>query len=182
METVSKDTDNFIIQSPQNGDEVLIGPMHHQAWLESYLNPDLGVTEGVINSTISFTLTEESNKFRKNLFEKAASEPKTTLYKIVKNKDGKVVGFLHGSQNENQNELEGIYLINEAKGIGVGSKLMEEFLKWANPQKSCHLQVIAFNERALNFYTKFGFIKTDKQIEPYKGKFPIVEMVRPVSS
>ena len=42
-----------------------------------------------------------------------------------------------------------------------------------------HLEVFSFNDRALGFYAKYGFVKTDKPAQMWKDKLPFIEMVRP---
>lgn len=108
--------------------------------------------------------------------------PDIVLYRVVKNNNGDIVGFVHGSKNDNYNELDGVYLLDEVKGSGVGGKLMEEFLSWSDNTKPSHLDVFSFNDKAIGFYNKYGFVKTDKPTQLYKGRLPYIEMIRPVSA
>lgn len=73
----------------------------------------------------------------------------------------------------------GLYLLNEAKGLGVGGKLMEEFLAWADKSKPCQLGAFASNEKAIGFYAKYGFVKTNKAVGRYKDTLDHIIMVRP---
>jgi GNAT superfamily N-acetyltransferase len=117
--------------------------------------------------------------FRKNTISESLENPNRVWYKVVKNNDNKIVGFIHGSKSEEFNELEGLYLLDEVKGSGVGKKLMEEFLNWVDKNKPTHLEVFSFNGRAIRFYTKHGFVKTDKPTQIWKDKIPFIEMIRP---
>ncbi len=54
-----------------------------------------------------------------------------------------------------------------------------EFLKWADKSKPSYLKVFSFNEKALGFYTKYGFAKTDNPPGLWRDKLPFVEMIRP---
>lgn len=172
---------SFTIGPPEPGDELTIGPMQVQAWHEAYLHPELGVTDGVIQDAIEFVATPEGNEFRKNLFSEMKSDPNKILYRVAKDSKGRVVGFMHCTKHEDSNELGGIYLLDVAKGKGVGDQLMEEFLAWSDTSKPTTLQVIAFNDRALSFYQKYGFEKSQKVLEPFKEKFPLVEMIKPAN-
>lgn len=177
MEKVS-----FLIDSPRDGDEVGVGSMHKQAWVETYLNPEEGITEEVINDLIGHVAEEEGNAYRRNIFAESRIAPEKILYRVIKNNEGKVVGFMHCTKEEAYNELGGLYLLDKAKGAGVGRRLMEEFLAWADKGKPCQLEVFATNEKAIGFYTKYGFKKTDKPAEHYKDKLDLVVMVRPPES
>lgn len=170
----------FTISPPVPGDEVAVGPMQVQAWHEAYLHPELGVTDDVIQDAIKFVATTDGNEFRKNLFAEVQSDPSRVLYRVVKDSKGDIVGFMHGTKHNQSNELGGIYLLDVVKGKSVGNRLMEEFLAWCDPAKPTTLQVIAFNDRALSFYQKYGFEKTKNKLEPFEKKFPLVEMIKSV--
>ncbi|SRR5258706_11573554 len=62
---------------------------------------------------------------------------------------------------ENPIEIERIYAVKEMIGKGVGKKLMEKCLAAANEKhkKTVWLGVWEFNERAIGFYTRWGFEK-----------------------
>ena len=173
---------SFTIETPKEGDEVGIGQAHKQAWSETYMNPKDGITEEVINDLIGHVAEEEGNDYRKNIFNEASVAPEKILYRVIKNNNGKIVGFMHCTKEEEYNELGGLYLLDEAKGAGLGGRLMEEFLAWADNGRPCQLEVFASNENAIGFYTKYGFKKTDKPAEHWKGKLDLIVMVRPVES
>jgi GNAT superfamily N-acetyltransferase len=177
MEPKMEQEPAFNIEPPQLGDEEGIGPMHIKAWKESYLNPELGVTEEWIDEVIGHFAVDFTH--RRNTIVEALANPDQVLYRVVKNANGEIVGFLHGTKGEEFNELEGIYILNEAKKTGTGGRLMAEFLDWADKEKPCHLGVFSFNEDALGFYKRYGFEKTDKPEGLHKEKMPFIEMVRP---
>lgn len=182
MEPNTKKTPAFKIENPKEGDDVAVGIMHLQSWKESYMDLEKGITEEVINELRGNTATEEGNEFRKKTFAEALEHPDKVLYRVVKNQNGDVVGFMHCSQRETYNELEGIYLLDQAKGLGIGGKLMKEFLAWADKNKPSMLEVFLTNEKALGFYKKYGFSKTQKPPQLYKGKLEYVEMIRPADT
>jgi ribosomal protein S18 acetylase RimI-like enzyme len=167
----------FKIELPKVGDELGLAMAHIQAWKDAYIVPESGLTEESIDSQLAHLL--EDTTFRKNTIIESLEKPDDVLYRAVKNCNGNIVGFMHGSKHENFTELDAIYLINEAKGSGIGSKLMEEFLKWADADKPCRLEVFSFNDSAISFYVRYGFEKTDKELPLFRG-MPIAEMIRPV--
>ncbi|MEZ4195251.1 MAG: GNAT family N-acetyltransferase [Candidatus Paceibacterota bacterium] len=177
MENYAEKAPVFRIELPTEGEELALATMHIQAWKETYVVPESGLTNEMVDEMKGSMLT--NTDFRKKIIQEALSNPENVLYRVVKNENGDIVGFLHGSKQESHNELEAIYLLNEAKGSGTGSKLMEEFLAWSDKNKYSRLEAFGFNSSAIGFYEKYGFKKTDTEIEPYKGTLPVIEMVRP---
>ena len=167
----------FKIESPQVGDELLLAPMHIQAWKDAYIVPESGLTAEAIDVQLAHLLT--GTTYRKNTIIASLKRPNDVLYRVVRNGDGEIVGFMHGSKHEDFTELDAIYLLNEAKGSGTGGKLMEEFLKWADADKPCRLEVFSFNDTAIGFYIRYGFEKTNKEMPLFRG-LPVTEMIRPI--
>lgn len=56
--------------------------------------------------------------------------------------------------------INSIFVLPNARGVGIGSKLVQELLSWAVPQdvKKCTVMVYFDNEMALSFYRKIGFV------------------------
>jgi ribosomal protein S18 acetylase RimI-like enzyme len=179
MESNLEKIPEFKIESPQLGDELGLAPMHIQAWKESYVVPESGLTEESIDTMLAHLLKDTT--YRRNTISEALENPGATLYRVVKNGSGEIVGFLHGSKNDTFNELDAIYLLNQVKGTGVGGKLMEEFLDWADSEKPCRLEAFSFNDSAIGFYVRYGFHKTDTVLPFFRG-LPVTEMIRPVET
>jgi ribosomal protein S18 acetylase RimI-like enzyme len=167
----------FKIENPHEGDELSLAPMHIKAWKESYVVPKSGLTEESIDKMLAHLL--EDTSYRRNTISESLTNPDTVLYRVVKNSEGEIVGFLHGSKDEKFNELDAIYLLNEAKGAGVGARLMEDFLNWSDSEKPCRLEAFSFNDSAIGFYVRYGFEKTDAVLPLFRGLL-VVEMIRPV--
>jgi GNAT superfamily N-acetyltransferase len=176
MESNLKKLPEFKIENPQEGDELALAPMHIKAWKETYVVPESGLTEESIDKMLAHLL--EDTSYRRNTINKSLTNPDTVLYRVVKNSEGEIVGFIHGSKNEQFNELDSIYLLNEAKGSGVGGRLMKDFLNWADSEKPCRLEAFAFNGSAIGFYVRYGFEQTDAVLPLFRG-LPVVEMIRP---
>jgi len=172
----------FAITPPKEGDDVLVGLAHKQAWLETYFDPDNGITENEIENLIGHVAEESGAEYRRNVFKEAELNPDKILYKVIRSDDGRVVGFMHCFKDEKYNQLGGLYILNEVKGQGVGDRLMQEFLDWSDKSKPCHLGVFATNERAIRFYEKYGFQKIDPAEPLYKETIPHIEMLKPVEN
>jgi|GEM_PF-2450317 predicted GNAT family N-acyltransferase len=180
LEVTKSKMQTFTIEFPRVGDELAIGPMHVRSWKESYVGPESGLTEKAVDDMVGYLATD--TEYRKNTIIEALENPDKTLYRVVKNDDGKIVGFLHCSKSGTSNILEGIYILDEAKGKGIGGSLMKEFLTWSDETKPSYLDVFSFNKEAFGFYSKYGFVKTDKPTRFFKDKLPYVEMVRPAGN
>ena len=63
-------------------------------------------------------------------------------------------------------QIQKMYLIKEARNIGLGQKLLETALEKAKSlnYKYCYLETISTMERANELYKKFGFKQLTKPI------------------
>lgn len=60
-------------------------------------------------------------------------------------------------------ELQKMYFLKEARGLGVGSEMMEKCLQTARDfnYKACYLETLPFMKGALKLYEKYGFAYLD---------------------
>ena len=83
--------------------------------------------------------------------------------------DGKVVGYLAGSENQKSywkvkfTELDNMYIEQEYRKHGIGKLLVDEFKKWTKEKSISNMKVTASakNQNAINFYQKMGFAHFD---------------------
>ncbi len=88
--------------------------------------------------------------------------------------DNNIIGYLKLNigqsqteiKNDNALEIERIYVLKEFQGQNIGQQLFEKALEQAYAQKVdfIWLGVWEENKRAIQFYTKNGFIAFDKHI------------------
>lgn len=87
--------------------------------------------------------------------------------------DGKIVGYVSGTANDPEDDLEntttGFYVgdlvvLGEYRSLGIGAKLMNAIIDYAKQSGfgSIELNVLAANERAQKFYKDQGF--TDYEV------------------
>jgi len=90
--------------------------------------------------------------------------------------DNNIVGYLVGGVREKSRtarilpkfaELKNMYIINEYRNLGIGTKLFKSFLKWCKLKKVKRMQVVASaqNLKAIKFYRKNGFKDYDLVLE-----------------
>lgn len=83
-------------------------------------------------------------------------------YFVVEN-DGKIIGGAGISQLENESEticeLQKMYFLPEARGLGLGSEMMEKCLTFAQSVgfEKCYLETMPYMHAAQKLYLKFGF-------------------------
>ena len=94
---------------------------------------------------------------------------------LVASVNGNVVGYLVGGFVKPESyrnvskmiELEDMYVLNEFRSKGIGTKLYKQFLAWAKKKGAKRLRVTAStkNKRAIEFYKKNGFKDYDTTLE-----------------
>lgn len=75
--------------------------------------------------------------------------------------DNKTVGYLEYDIMYEKMEIENIYVLENYRCMGIGSKLMEYLIKIANQNKieNITLEVRKSNNIAIKLYKKYGFNK-----------------------
>jgi putative acetyltransferase len=91
----------------------------------------------------------------------AYNTPKSVYF--VVEKGFKIIGGagIHQLENESEDicELQKMYFLNEARGLGLGTQMMEKCLKSAKAfgYKKCYLETMPYMEDAQKLYKKSGF-------------------------
>lgn len=159
--------------------------MLRQTWLATYPNKDAGITEEDIrlrtDGEKGERIAQNIEKWRQNI---AAADGKSAAF--VARRGGKVVGFTFAVITpDGRHHVGALYVLPAAQGQGIGSKLMQANLAWHGEAQPIYLAVAAYNRNAINFYKKFGFIETGKQLEDLPARkrglkeLPEIEMMRP---
>ena len=142
-----------------------IGYVHYTAWQETYT--------GLIDAEFLAGLSaERSTKMAEGFWQNMS----VAVY------DGKIVGMCGISASRDADtpdagEVQGIYLLQEAQGKGLGRMLMEDALKRLKDAgyTEVTLWVLKGNDKAMCFYEKAGFApdgaeKTDARVMPLSGR------------
>jgi len=85
---------------------------------------------------------------------------------LVAEIDSKIVGFVFGefSKEEDWAELTGVAVLEEHRGKGIGSKLINEFENVIRGKKISSIEVNAHVETLAKFIHKFGYEKGESYI------------------
>jgi ribosomal protein S18 acetylase RimI-like enzyme len=169
--------EQFNIETATQADIAAIGYVHLQSMLETYPNEEAGIDQHWINDKLGFLAESQGDEYRRQTVLKAETDPEHTLYIVVKNTLGRVVGFFHCSRDEQQAKLEAIYLIDEARGKGIADRLMLRGLEFAG-DLPITLDVLDYNQRAIRLYEKYGFETIPNSHKLIRGKLPSFSMRR----
>lgn len=65
-------------------------------------------------------------------------------------------------ESENENRLQTIYVLPEYQGKGIGKMLWKQAQEFFNKNKNIYVSVVTYNDKAISFYKKLGFIDNGK--------------------
>lgn len=139
--------------------------------IESVLPEDyaemLNVWENSVRATHDF-ITEEDIEFFKPIIMEHAF-PAVSL-KCVKNENGSIVGFV----GVHEAKIEMLFVLNEVRGQGVGTVLLQHAIKQLAATK---VDVNEQNPQAVGFYQHMGFkVESRSPLDDMGKPFPILHM------
>jgi ribosomal protein S18 acetylase RimI-like enzyme len=145
----------------RKGDAARLGAFFIQAWKEAGPGA-LGFT-GATEEAIKEIASEK-------FLARRLSSPNARI--VVAEEEGRIFGFasLRGL-GEGRGELNGIVVLKGAEGRGIGTRLVHRAcnesvrLNW----KGLVVKTEVFNQRAIGFYKKNGFVETRKTTEKVGG-------------
>lgn len=163
--------------------EIICG-IRDRTWLKTYPNAALGITVDDIRLNAQGPNGEFVPRRISYLKDRLAKDDGIGLTTFVARVDGKVVGYI-GSRIDEQDRrrIGAIYVAPEAQGMGIGSKLMQQVLDLYGRDEDVYLDVVSYNQNAIDFYERFGFEQTDAIVPEEEGRpeymksLPQVEMV-----
>lgn len=154
-------------------------------WIATYPNKNFGITKQDIESRYTDDETEsgrqEMEKRRQRLM-----DPDTHTW-VAKVKE-EIVGFCLAQDQRQQKRLGAIYVLPAYQGQGIGQKLMTAALSWLGHDHDIYVNVVTYNQPAIDFYQRCGFVKTGKKvidqaaILPSGKILPEIEMIRRAKS
>lgn len=183
MQKPEQENQTVEIEKAVPDDAEIICDIRDKAWIDTYPNPELGITAQDIEINAKGLHGEFVPRRIAYLKDKLTKPERADGATFVAKIDGKVVGFVDPSIEDGKRRIGSIYVAPEAQGKGIGSKLMQQAFDWHGRGEDIFLEVVAYNQNAINFYKRFGFEQTDAPVpeEPNRPAFmkslPQVEMV-----
>lgn len=173
-----------VIELATPDDAAAICDVRDKAWLKAYPNPELGITEEDVLLMAQGPNQEYLPRRIAYLEEYLGNKNDTDPPTFVARLNSKVVGFIDPRIDErDRRRIGAIYVVPEMQGQGIGSKLMEQVLRWYGREQDIYLEVVSYNQNAINFYKHFGFEETGAQVPEeedrpdYLKSLPQIEMV-----
>lgn len=154
-----KTMSNYTISIPEQSDRDGLIAMHVQSWLDTYPNEAAGVSAEYIKERVKVFSSEEGREKRAEYIREAHENPDYYL-RIAKDAQGAVVGFVDARRGELV-ELRGIYIDKSAYGSGLAMELTEPALEWLGDDQEITVSVASYNQRAIAFYEKLGFVQVN---------------------
>src|SRR5664279_1034808 len=150
--------------------------MYSQSWIDTYTNPDKGVTRKWVEARVAPRSTPENLERLARLI--ADTDPVRGA-NCVAVSDGAVIGMCRPYWDRNGRcHVGAIYVDKAWHGKGVGAALMERILDWVGPGRGVELRVATYNERARRFYNMWGFVEQPGSEALYDSHIEEVTMVR----
>lgn len=150
---------DIIISQANSAEAEQIQQVFYLTWLDTYPNEEYGITREMIEKRFAPRLTKEGvAKFA----EKIAQPEPNTLFLIAKQEE-KIIGVCRVRKDDKQNQLGAIYVLPEYQRSGAGGRLWQEAKKFFDPDKDIIVNVAVYNDKAIGFYKKLGFVDTGKR-------------------
>ena len=114
---------------------------------------------------IEWTFAEKGT----NYFQQLIENDFVYVAKIEENIIGYLAGCIHNKNEcftEQFAEIENMYIENEYRRLGVGTKLVEEFKSYCKENNIKYIKVSAWNDniKAINFYKNNEFLEYEKTL------------------
>jgi len=141
----------------------------YKTWLATYPNEELGITVLDIEERFKHMLSDFVIKKRTDDLLNLTEQQ---LFLVAKDQDT-VIGFCKVEKTEAHNELKAIYVLPEYQRQGVGTKFWLRAMEFFDKGKNIIVQVATYNEKAIRFYKKLGFVDTGKRFTQENLKMPV---------
>lgn len=178
-----QDTKEYQVLQAIPDDAAGIKDVQIKTWLATYVNEEHAITEDMIRERFGFNddqVIQASIQRGKNKIEHSP-------YGVFVAKQAeRIVGFASPTYDEDsdQQRLGALYVLPEAQGKGLGKQLLERALASLDNSLDVYLHVVTYNDAAIGFYERNGFVKTGKDLTgsilPFANGvyMPEIEMVK----
>ena len=178
-ETTSMSQIEVLDATPNDVDQIKV--VQSITWLATYPNVEAGITQEDIESQLNSPQRNENYQ----RWKKTINKDDNSHFFVAKEAD-KVVGYCspYIDEKNNANRLGAIYVLPEYQGKGVGGKLMDTAIAWYGLGKDITVHVASYNQNAIDFYKRYGFVETGRKVTddvaklPSGAEIPEIEMVR----
>ncbi|MBI3633927.1 MAG: GNAT family N-acetyltransferase [Candidatus Vogelbacteria bacterium] len=159
-------------------DAISISEIQKEVWMETFPNEEFGITREDIMSEDFFN----EQRIQKRM--EVINNPDSAVKFWVAKRGKKVVGYICAERLSEFNRIRSIYILSQFQGKGLGTRLMNEAFKYFNNDNPIKLTVAIYNQSAITFYEKLGFVKGKRFDHNLEGHFvsgheiPEMEMIK----
>jgi ribosomal protein S18 acetylase RimI-like enzyme len=171
---------NYKIRKIKAEDVLALHNVYFLTWLDIYPNKEFNITAKDIVYKYEQRLTPKKiAESREKILQTKDNE-----LKLLLEYQGEVVALCNVVKNQEYNQLQAIYVLPEYQRLGLGSSLWLEAKKFLDLNKKTIVHVAAYNNNAIRFYERLGFISTGKVYSDPRFKMrngaiiPELEMIR----
>ncbi|XKT74359.1 MAG: GNAT family N-acetyltransferase [Patescibacteria group bacterium UBA2163] len=159
------------IEEAQPEDARSITTLLYKTWMDTYPNEELGITEEQIEEYFAHRLSEEGIQSMARGIERIPPNTKMYVVKV----DNEIVGVARGATYDDNNTLHSLYIDPDHQDKSLGYLLFSKIQTSLDSSKDTYLGVATYNQKAIDFYTRQGFVPTGK-VKEYKKPPHIPEM------
>jgi Predicted P-loop ATPase fused to an acetyltransferase len=152
-------------------DAEAIYDVQRQSWLATYPNAERGITKEDIRIKIEGEHGELKDQIIQKWRKRIEGGVEQRAVFVAQDRD-EVVGFVAPVVRNDQRRIGAIYLLPEAQGKGIGKQLLERAIEWHGRDDDIYLHVIAYNDNAITFYERNGFVQTDAEVNDNAAQLP----------
>jgi ribosomal protein S18 acetylase RimI-like enzyme len=158
-----------------------INEVRRRTWLATYPNAALGITVADVEAVFDDS-TEEARQRREERRRAINATPLAHLW--VAESDAGIVGMCLARKQDERHHVQALYVLPDYQGQGIGKRLLQAALDWLGAAQPVTLHVATYNEKAIAFYQRMGFVFSAAPAEaelarlPSGAVIPELEMVR----
>jgi ribosomal protein S18 acetylase RimI-like enzyme len=170
--------DNEIEIKEAVADDVFgISDVQKESWLATYPNEEFGITrEDILSEDF-----RSKGRIEKRI--EIIKDPNSNTKFFVAKNGEQVVGYCCAQKFEDFNKIKSIYILPDFQKMGIGKRLLNKSFEFFGNNKPVKLSVAIYNQNAINFYEKLGFVKGERFEHNPEGHFvsgreiPEMEMI-----
>ena len=166
---------NFTVSRMSKEDVLEAKHLIALSWLETYEYDQLGVTKDFIEKRNADSLKEEAIKRTTDRLDYSG-----VASWVAKDEKGKVIGaaIQYVAEKDGRQHIMALYIDKNYHGKGVAGAIMKEMIEWFDPKKPITLGVATYNNRAKEFYKKWGFKEIIGSEDLFMDTIPQIQMIR----
>lgn len=157
------------IEKAKVKDIAKIQEVFYKTWLVTYPNKEVGITIADVEEKYKDRFSEQAIEKRKK---DILNISKNELFLVAKDKEV-VIGACKLKKEDEYNELGAIYVLPDYQRNGIGKMFWDRAMEFFDDKKDIIVHVATYNEKAINFYKKMGFVDTGKRFAEEKFRMPI---------